>query len=282
MAILTISRQLESGGRDIGQAVADRMGYEYINRKIFFDDMREAGKQWEEWARHFDERFPNVWERYDWSYRGFIALNQSYALQYALKDRVVLMGRDGNFLLKGIPYVLRIRIQAPMNFRIERVLDREGVSRETARWLFEKVDEEMARSIYLVYGKDWDDPAEYDKVFDRSPQDFDEVISFIQKALSEKDRFNTEEAKSILRLRALAAKIKAELVIDPTLSISVLEVEPKEKELVEYGLILQAIVYNRDDTNRIKAAAEKLAGAVPIECKIRFQSSPRFNFWQYK
>ena len=53
MAILTISRQLESGGKDLGRAVAKLLGYEYINRKKIFDDMGTAGSHWEEWAKTF-------------------------------------------------------------------------------------------------------------------------------------------------------------------------------------------------------------------------------------
>ncbi len=231
---------------------------------------------------HFDERFPNVWERYDWSYRGFIALNQSYLLQYALKDRVVLMARDGQFLLKGIPYALRVRTEAPMEFRVERVLQQEGLSREMARWMLEKVDNEMARAVYLVYGKNWDDRKEFDMVFDLSTQPLNKTVDAVRDALLEKDKLVTEEARKVLQLRALAAKIKAELVVDPTLSISKLDVTPKEEGLVEYGLIVRGIVYNREDIKRIQEAAQKLAGETPLEVELHSRWSPRLAQWQYK
>jgi cytidylate kinase len=282
MAILTIARQLESGGRDLGREVANRMGYELINRKRIFEEMRSVGDQWEEWGRYFKERSPNVWERHDWSYQGFIALTHSYVLTHALKDRVVMMGREGNFLLKGVPYALRIRTEAPMPFRIERVLRQEGMSREMAQWMLEKVDDDMARSVYLVYGKDWADPVEYDQVFDMSSRPFEDVVAFVQEALSKKERLYTKEAREILQLRALAAKIKAELVVNPTYSILKLDVAPKEEGLVEYGLMVQGIVYNREDIKRIQEAAQKLAGGTPIEVEIRYRWSPRLSHWQYK
>jgi cytidylate kinase len=282
MAILTIARQLESGGRDLGQAIADRMGYELINRKRIFKEMRSVGDQWEEWARYFNERSPNVWERHDWSYQGFIALTHSHVLQHALRDRVVIMGREGNFLLKKVPYALRIRTEAPLPFRIERIRQREEISRETARWKLERVDEDIARSVYLVYGRDWADPAEYDHVFDMSRQPVEEVVAFVQEALLQKERFNTREARELLALSALAAGIKARLVIDPTFSIAQLEVAPKEEGLVEYGLTVQGIVYNRDDIKRVQEVVQKLAGKTPVELAIRYRIPPRLSSWQYK
>ena len=282
MAILTIARKYGSGGREIGQAIAEQLSYEYVDRKKILDDMRAAGKQWEERAKYFDENYPNIWERYDWSFRGFVALNQSYFLNYALKDKVIIMGRGGNFLLKGIPFVLRVRVIAPIEKRIEKVMEREGVNSENARWLIEKADHEMAGAIYLIYGRDWDNPAEYEMVFNTGIQTPDEIITTIKNALLEKEKFNTEKARKILQLRALAAKIKAEITTNPRYCISVLDVDPKEDGMIEKGLILRGIIHNQNDIKKIEETAKKLAGDIPIECGLQYRWYPRLGPWQFK
>jgi cytidylate kinase len=282
MAILTIARKYGSGGREIGHAISEQLNYEYVDRKKILDDMRTTGKQWEERAKYFDENYPNIWERYDWSFRGFVALNQSYFLNYALKDKVIIMGRGGNFLLKGIPFVLRVRIIAPIEKRMEKVMEREGVNNENARWLIEKADHEMAGAIYLIYGRDWDNPAEYEMVFDTGIQTPDEIITTIKNGLLEKEKFNTEKASKILQLRALAAKIKAEITTDPRYSISVLDVDPKEEGLIEKGLILRGTTHNQKDIKLIEEIAKKLAGDVPIECELQYRWYSRVGPWQYK
>jgi len=282
MAILTIARKFGSGGREIGQAVAKQLSYDYIDRGRILDDMRAEGKQWEEKAKYFDENYPDLYERYDWSYRGFVALNQSYFLNYALKDKVVIMGRGGNFLLKGIPFVLRVRIVAPIEKRIEKVMEKEGVNSENARWSIEKADREMASAIYLIYGREWDNPAEYEMVFNTGIQSTDEIIATIKKGLLEKEKFNTKEARKILELRALAAKIKAEIITDPRYSISVLDVDPKEEGLFEEGLILRGTVHNQSDIKLIEEIAKKLAGNIPIECELQYRWYSRLGPWQFK
>lgn len=282
MAILTVARKFGSGGREIGRAVAEQMNYQYVDRKGILDDMREAGQQWEERAKHYDENYPGIWERYDWSFRGFVALNQSYFLNYALKDEVVIMGRGGNFLLRGVPHALRIRIIAPIEKRIERVIEREGVNSENARWLIDKADHEMSRAIYLIYGKDWDNPSEYDKVYDTAVQSAEEIIPWIKDALLEREKYNTEKARKILQLRALAAKIKAEVTINPRFCISVLEVSPKEEGLIEQGLTLHGIIHNQEDIKQIEEIAKKLAGDVPIECRLQYRWYSRLGPWQFR
>jgi hypothetical protein len=282
MAILTIARKYGSSGREIGQAIAGQLNYDYIDRRRILDDMRAEGKQWEDRAKYFDENYPNLWERYDWSFRGFVALNQSYFLDYALKDKAVIMGRGGNFLLKGVPYVLGVRVIAPIENRIEKVMEKEGVNSENAKWLMEKADHEIARAIYLIYGRDWDNPAEYEMVFNTGIQSIDEIIATIKNALFEKEKLNTEKARIILKLRALALKIKAEISTNPRYSISVLDVDPKEEGMIEKGIVIRGIVHNQDDIKEIEESAKRLAGDIPIECELQYRWHSRLGPWQFK
>src|SRR5262245_40199302 len=101
MAILTISRQFGSGGGEIAKGVAALTGYDLVDKEKILEDLRKVGSEWEHWAEELNEHCPTIWEKYDWSFRGFAALVQSRVLEYAAKDRVVLLGRGANFLLKG-------------------------------------------------------------------------------------------------------------------------------------------------------------------------------------
>ncbi len=129
MAILTLSREVGSGGREIGQAVVDSMGYSLIDKEDILASLKTVGREWERCGRDFDEARPALWERYDWTFRGFRALMQSILLDYAITDKVVIMGRGANFLLSDIPFVLKIRVVAPMEKRVERIMKRESVDR---------------------------------------------------------------------------------------------------------------------------------------------------------
>jgi hypothetical protein len=148
--------------------------------------------------------------------------------------------------------------------------------------MIEKADHEMSGAIYLIYGKDWDNPAEYDMVFDTSVYPFDEIISSIKNSLIEKEKYNTEKARRILQLRALAAKVKVEISTNPRFCISVLDVDPKEEGLIERGLILRGIIHNQGDIKLIEDIAKKVAGDVPIECILQYRWFPRFGPWQFK
>lgn len=267
MAILTISREFGSGGWEIGQAISRKLGYSYIDRSRILEDIRRSGEKWEKWSKTLDEHSPTVWEKYDWSFKGFAALVQSVILQEALKNKVVIMGRGGNFLLTDIPYAFRIRVVAPMDMRIDRIMEREQVDIDTARWLIDKTDRERSSFLQLLYGRPWDDAAGYDRVFDTGTKTLDELTTIIHDALLDRDTFHTEAAEKLLQIRARAARIKAEILTDHDFFIPTLDVYPDGD-----SLILRGVIHNPDEHKKIEEKAALLAGNIPLKCELHYRA----------
>lgn len=264
MAILTVSREFGSGGREIGQGISALLNYEYIDRERLLADIKAVGGEWEKWGKELDEHCPTIWEKHDWSFRGFSAMIQSCILNHALNGKTVIIGRGGNFLLENIPSALRVRIFAPINKRIERIMIRESVDRETARWLVEKTDNARACFIRSIYGKEWDDPAEYDMVFDTGIKSEDEIIKILKDLLLEKDRFATE--LKTLHLRTEAARIKAALLTNPKLFIPTLDVYHSGETLV-----LRGVVHDPKEHKAVEEEAKKLAKGSSIKCELHYR-----------
>jgi YjbE family integral membrane protein len=265
-AILTISREFGSGGREIGQAVARALGYAYIDRETILTDIRNDGVKWEQLAHDLDEHRPTVWEKYDWSFRGFSSLVQWHILEHARQGGVVIMGRGGNFLLKDVPHAYRTRVVAPLDVRIERVMQREGVDRETARWLCEKTDRERSGFIQAIYGKPWDDPAGYDRVFQVKDQSVDDVAGVVRNALTEREHLATEVSQKALAMLVSAAKLKAGIATDARFFIPVLEVAVDGEELV-----LRGVTHTPKEHKAIEKAAEELAAGLPVRCELHYR-----------
>lgn len=266
MAILTISREYGSGGREVGRAAAEQLGYTYVDKDRIMADVRTAGPKWEQWAKNLDEHCPTIWEKYDWSFRGFGALLQSRILEYAAAGNAVIMGRGGNFLLRGVPAAYRIRVTAPREQRIVAIMRRDDAERKTAEWLVEKIDRERECFIRALYGKPWDDPAEYDGVFDAGSRPVNDIVDAVKNELVKRDTFNTGEVRRELSLRALAAKVKAAIATDPHLFVPVLDVVHEGNEIV-----LRGVTHDPGEHKRIEEAARAVAGAVPVRCDLHYR-----------
>lgn len=258
-ALLTISREYGSGGREVGLAAAKHLGLSFVDRETILADIRKDGAKWEQWARSLDEHRPTVWEKYDWSFRGFSALVQWHVLEHAQQGGVVIMGRGGNFLLKDIPHAYRIRVTAPREFRVERITKRESVDRDTAVLLCEKTDRERAGFIHALYGRPWDDPAAYDRVYALTGQSVDGAVKEVINTLEQREHLATDEARKRLSLLTAAARVRAGIATNPHFFVPVFDVVAEGE-----GLVLRGVTHNAAEDRRIEEEACRLAGDVPI------------------
>lgn len=268
MAIVTISRSSGSGGESIGKAVAHKLGYEYVDKKSFFAEIEKHGNRWLKWGKDLDEHRPTLWERFDRSFAGIVSLVEDCVYQYALKNNVVIVGRGGNWLLRDVPYGLRIRVTAPTEDRIKRVGDREKVNRETAERMIEFSDHERSCYIKSVYRRDWNDPADYDKVFDMGSLGFDEVVRRILEEIPERDKRVTPEALEKLRKLALAAKVKAEISTDFQVFVPTLEVIHDESAIVVRG-----VIRTPEERKRVLDIAHRIAAPTKVQSDLHYRGA---------
>ena len=267
MAILTISRESESGGWEIGRKVTELTGYDLVDQKRLLAKLQSAGKRWGDLGKEMDEVRPSLWEKFDWEYRGLIASFESSIFEFALRDRVVVMGRGGNILLKDIPHVLKIRLFAPLECRVSRLINRNNLERITAERLIKKIDQNRAGYIKTIYRENWEDPKNYDVVFNTGTQTQEQIIPLLLKALKDKDQFFTPEGQERLKGLALAARVRAELFTHPKVFIPTLEIFYDGQ-----GLVLRGVVHNTQECHRVEEMVHKIADPSPIRNELRYRS----------
>jgi hypothetical protein len=214
-----------------------------------------------------DEHTPRVWEKYDWSYRGFVAVLQSTIMNEAASGRVIVMGRGGNYLLKGVSFALRVRVAARLEERVARVSEREGIDEDSARWLIERTDRERAGFLLSVYDRDGKDPADYDAVFDSTAVNLDRIADEISGLLSEKDRLMDEKSIKALKMRALASAVEAHLFTTLPFFMPTLKVEFEGGAVCVRGIVRlpreRALVINE---------AGRMAGDAPLRFELKYRS----------
>jgi cytidylate kinase len=259
MAILTISREYGSGGREIGRRVADRLSYQFVDKDRLFQDLEQAGPRWVRVAKEVDEVCPTLWERHDWQYRGYVSQMEDLILEYAVGDNVVIIGRGGSSLLQGVPFCLRVRLIAPLEARLQAIMAREGLTREAATRLIAQIDSERACYIKANYGSDWDAEDVYDLTLNTASLTHDRVVDILVENLTAKDRLATPEAKTRLALVALGYHLKARIATDRRVLVPTLQVFPEEDTLVVSG-----IIHTPKELHLVQEIAREVCGDRPV------------------
>ena len=206
--VITIARQLGSGGSYIGQKVAQRLGYAYIDRQILQQAAKELGVE-EAVIEERDERLQGFWERVltvfalgppDGTYTppphlvsdtDLIETERRLIVQLATRGPCVVLGHGGFHLLRGRVRLFNVFVHAPLEFRVARVMSiyHAGSEDEAAR-LVERSDRERIRYIRTFTGRDWFDARNYNLAIDTGVIDFataEQLIAALPEQLPQKN-----------------------------------------------------------------------------------------------
>jgi cytidylate kinase len=127
-----------------------------------------------------------------------------------VEGRLVYHGLAGQFLLKGLRGVLKVRLIAPLEMRIESLVQQHHrMSRSAAEEFIANVDEERRRWVKVMYGEDVEDPSHYDLTVKLRALSLDTGCLAIAEAAAQPEFEVTEEVKE--ELAAFAAKCRQEL-----------------------------------------------------------------------
>src|SRR3972149_2894231 len=211
MAIIPISHEMGAGGPEIGMTVAQRLGYRYADHELILDTAQRYGLL-EEKLSHLEESKPSFFERLDTETHQYITAIQTTLLEFADQDNVVLMGRSGQWLLRGIPHGLRVRVKAPFELRVKRALKKmagqmgEAVNPRTVTDMVRRDDAEKAGRFRYLYELDINDPTLSELVLNTEKVPTEPAVELVAAAARRPDFATTEAGRQGVADRALASR----------------------------------------------------------------------------
>ena len=160
MSVITISRQLGSLGTTLGRQVATRLGYRLVHRDLINRAARLAGAPDMALAA-IDELGLFGIEPDQFQQRAYLQAVRDIIEMLAIEDNVVIVGRAGQAILQKDPDALHLRVVAPLETRIQRIVTAHHVSPQAARAQIEDSDRFRAQYLKRFYNIQWDDPSLY-------------------------------------------------------------------------------------------------------------------------
>lgn len=245
MSIITISKGSYCYGSEVAEKLAEKLGYACISRQVLLDASEQFNIPEIKLVKAI-ENPPSFIERLFLGKEKYIAYIRSAFLKSIKTDNVVYHGFSGQFFVRDIPNVCKIRINADMRHRIPKVVEKEGGSAGDAEKMIEKIDEARRKWSLHLYDIDTSDADLYDMVFKVDNLNKDNVVDMIAAAVELPCFQMSPEAKRILDNKSLEHEIKANLVekfpitrhasVKNGIVTVVMETALKNKEKVESGL----------------------------------------------
>ena len=203
--VITINRELGSGGRTVGKKLAEKLNVAYYD-KLLINELKQkfqlnteqieklkSGKSdwWREFinaAMYMGQGMNELWyyQRMTGEDDGTLVTSsdmfkvEKEILENAANEAsCVIAGRSGFSIFANHPNHLSIFIQAPLEHRIQRIMGKQNLTHEQAEKIIKKVDDQREAYVKKYAGTSRYDTRNYDLVFNMEGKSEDEVVDLI-------------------------------------------------------------------------------------------------------
>lgn len=211
MAVITLSRQLESGGDEVARLLCQKLGYVYFDKRAMVKVGEEMGlaagviqsaADFKPAAKGLLERWFGSTQRLtggdpsSWTFSARNDALQDLTIANLVdiiqagykKGNVVIVGRGGMAALQGKPDVLHVRIQAPLALRVQRLQKHEKITLEEAQKRIRERDLSDVEWIKRYFGLDYHEPSLFDIIINTAKFSAEDAAELVIKALAELPR----------------------------------------------------------------------------------------------
>ena len=173
--VITINREVGTGGRTVGRKLAEKLGVKYCDKAVIEgltskfglspERIEEIKAQKKSWWNDINNYYQTLVNSANLPMEAEVKLDNATMFEtekrilqeLATQTSCVVAGRTGFMVFRQWPNHLNVFIQASMEHRIQRIMRRQNVTEQEARDIIAKVD--STREAYI---KKYEDTSRYD------------------------------------------------------------------------------------------------------------------------
>ena len=242
MALMTITTGIGCGGVTIAKRVADGLDLELYDDLKLQNEAVKMGISSEDLAS-LDEKAPGLLDRlFGQKPQTYLDLMEAIIYKVASHGEGIILGHGAPFLLRDFDCALHVRIYASEIFRIQNLMEEQGLGQKTAERIIQKKDSERNGFLQFAFNMDLDDPSLYDMTINRSQLGMDWAVELIIKAAqSEELKACSLDALGAMEKLSLSKKVEA-AILKNNISISDVHIEVPERGVVRVAGFLSPMV----------------------------------------
>ena len=273
MPLIAMTREMGSLGKDVAAQVSERLGRQLVHHEIIgmlADKMRLRKSH----VIRFLEGKAGIWERMTTDKTSLSIYTADETLKLIEQDRVaVIRGWGAAHLLRPVPHVVCVRVCAPFETRVARMMERLNTDdRGLVEAEIKLAEEAHAAIVRRHFGIDWQQPEHYDLVLNTERMPVDQCADTICALLEDACFQETPESRRVLADLALQAHIRAALRADPRTSRMNIGVEAADGNVKLTGILESGL----EESDALEVA-QSVPGVVRAESALRSASLPRYK-----
>jgi len=219
MPLIAMTREMGSLGKEVAAEVSRRVGKQLVHHEII-DHLANKMRLRKSHVVRFLEGKSGIWERMttDNTSLSIYTADETFAL--AEDDRVaVIRGWGAAHLLRPVPHVISVRVCAPFELRVKRMMERLNTAdRDFVENEIRMSEEAHGAITRRHFGISWQHSDQYDMVLNTERLTVEECADEVMDLLDDPNFQETPESHRIFRNLALPAHVRAALRQDPRTS----------------------------------------------------------------
>jgi cytidylate kinase len=268
-----MTQEMASLGKDVALGVCEKLGLQQVRHEVG-DVVAGRMQVKKSLIRRIREGKASKVEKWAADEKTISIFTAEEVFDLAVKGNVLIRGWGATLLLRSVPHIPCIRVCAPLEVRVKRLMERlETDDEELARREIEQDDAARSARMGEHFNVTWGDPTLYDLTLNTErvaiPTCVDEVV-----ALARATEFQeTPETRQILLDLALQARARAALKADSRTAGIDITVEVKNGRIKLRGIVV-------DDREKalVKEVLQTLPGVTGIEDELRTMAGGLYRF----
>ena len=184
MAIITISRQVGTGGFGMARELAKKLSYRFLYRDELVRSCSEKGLKID--IEKLEGRPPTFFERLFKVNRETLVEKVHEVMEEAVRDgNIVIAGWGGQILCKNTEDAFHIRVIGSHDTRVRYLMKTAGVTRSGAEETTKQADKDHSLFSQYFFNADFADLKLYHLVLNLDQISHDEMIEMISNLVNE-------------------------------------------------------------------------------------------------
>ena len=224
MSILTIAREHGVWTTEAGEVLARRLNAVLLTKEELERRLIDAGMTQKTFQR-YDEKKPGFFSSLSSDMDLYILYLKTIMLEVAQESNVIILGRGAHMMLGNLPNYLRVRLVAPIEFRVETVKKEYGYDTDTASRIVRRCDADRSGFCFFHFNEQWADATKYDLTINTATISQENLAELLQSQLDLKGtQENEAKAKKLIANQLLAQKVSTALLVVQKISLAFLDV----------------------------------------------------------
>ena len=194
--VITVGRQFGSRGKEVGQALASRLGIAFYDKELITLASKESGLCQEFFEKADEKNSGSLLQAFaagftfgSFQYNDILSNDKLFQIQsevirkIAEKSSCVIVGRCADYVLRDYDRVVNVFLCGDEESKIRRMMRMFSLEREAAIERIHETDKQRRKYYNYYTGKDWEDAKNYDLCLNSSQLGYDTCVELIERAM---------------------------------------------------------------------------------------------------